>query len=103
MNEKKLSYLLMIILIAVLIYLQYGLWFGQNNYPEYTKNQDEFTAMTAEINQLEQRNAQMIAELNSLKTGKEAIEERAIHDFSMIYPDEQFFRVIDKRPKGSSL
>lgn len=86
-----------ILLIAILGYLQYGLWLGKNNYFDYKENKSEFIAMQAEIKALKQRNTQMIAELNSLKTGREAIEERAIQDFGMIYPDEHFFRIIDNR------
>lgn len=97
MNQNRFYFILVVMLLAVLLYLQYGFWLGKNNYFEYKENQYEYQLMKNEVEALKSRNAQMIAEIKSLKTGKEAIEERAIHDFDMIYPDEQFFRIIDMR------
>ena len=46
--------------------------------------------------QLETRNASLAAEVRDLKTGYDAIEERARNELGMIKQDEVFFQILDK-------
>lgn len=88
-----------ILLLIVLIYLQYLLWFGKNNYFDYKQNQNIVDKMTIENDTLKQRNEQMFAEISNLYDGSDAIEERARDTLGMIKPDEHFYRIITDTPK----
>jgi cell division protein FtsB len=48
---------------------------------------------------LKQRNAALAAEVEDLKSGEAAVEERARSELGMIKPGETFYRVVE--PEGS--
>lgn len=48
-----------------------------------------------EVNQLTERNAQLQAEVDDLRTGRTAVEDRARSELGMIKPGETFIRVIE--------
>lgn len=82
------------LLLVILCYLQYALWFGQNNVSDYLQNRDIVAKLTYENNQLKIRNEQMFAEIADLYQGSEAIEERARSHLGMIKPNEHFYRIV---------
>lgn len=96
MNPTVFYRLLVCLLLAILGYLLFGFCLGKGNYFEYQKNRDDLQHLNQEIKRLQQRNNQMIFEIENLKTGKEAVEERAINQLDMMYPNTHFFRIIDK-------
>lgn len=60
---------------------------------------DRQLAAQREVNQgLEQRNAGLDAEVRDLKSGSEAIEERARYELGMIKSGEIFVQVQQKKP-----
>lgn len=60
---------------------------------------DRQLAAQREVNQkLETRNAGLDAEVRDLKSGYEAIEERARYELGYIKPDEVFVQVPQKNP-----
>ena len=86
-----------LVLVALLILLQYPLWFGKGGWLRVW-DVDRKLAEQRELNQtLEQRNAGMDAEVRDLKTGTEAIEERARYELGLIKQDEVFVQVPLKR------
>ncbi|MER2491982.1 cell division protein FtsB [Catenovulum sediminis] len=83
-----------LILVIVFIGLQYRLWFGENAFSEH---QD----MSRKVKQLEQanqelrlRNKLMLADIEDLKSGMEAIEERARNELGLIKENEIFYRIV---------
>jgi cell division protein FtsB len=48
---------------------------------------------------LQERNAALEAEVQDLKQGLEAVEERARSELGMIKKDETFFQIIEKKPQ----
>ena len=86
--------LITVILIIFLALLQYRLWFGKNSVPDYFELENEVTRQQANNNKLKQRNKLLYADTDDLKSGTEAIEERARHELGMIKQGETFFRVI---------
>jgi cell division protein FtsB len=82
------------ILVIFLVLLQYRLWFGKNSVPDYFALEDEITRQQSNNNKLKQRNKLLYADTDDLKSGTEAIEERARHELGMIKAGETFFRVI---------
>ncbi len=82
------------ILVIFLALLQYRLWFGKNSVPDYLALEEEVTRQQINNNKLKQRNKLLYADTDDLKSGTEAIEERARHELGMIKQGETFFRVI---------
>lgn len=82
------------VLLIFLVLLQYRLWFGKNSVPDYLALEEEVTRQLANNSKLKQRNKLLYADTDDLKSGTEAIEERARHELGMIKQGETFFRVI---------
>lgn len=82
------------VLLLFLVLLQYRLWFGKNSVPDYLALEEEVTRQLANNSKLKQRNKLLYADTDDLKSGTEAIEERARHELGMIKQGETFFRVI---------
>jgi len=87
--------LLALILIAVVILLQLKLWVGAGGWREVEQLQATVAAQTAENARLQQRNAALAAEVDDLKSGQAAIEERARAELGMIKPGETFYRIVE--------
>ena len=90
------------ILLVFLVLLQYRLWFGKNSVPDYLSLQEEVVRQQKDNDKLKQRNKLLYADTDDLKSGLEAIEERARKELGMIKEGETFFRIIpsDKQKKG---
>lgn len=87
--------LLVIILILLLLILQYRLWVGEGSLAEVTNLREQVSAQKEENQRLKDRNAALDAEVQDLKTGYEAIEERARSELGMIKDDETFYQIVD--------
>lgn len=87
--------LIVAILFVLLIWLQYKLWLGDGGIPEVLELEQEIETVQAEVNTLQERNKALNAEVMDLKTGIEAIEERARSEMGMIKKDEIYYQVID--------
>jgi len=74
--------------------LQYRLWFGKNSVPDYLALENEVQRQTLDNDKLKQRNKLLYADTDDLKSGVEAIEERARNELGMIKEGEIFFRLI---------
>ena len=90
-----MSRLLALILLAVLILLQVKLWAGAGGWSEVGVLEQTVAVQTEENAELEQRNAALAAEVDDLKRGQAAVEERARAELGMIKPGEVFYRVVD--------
>lgn len=87
--------LLFILLIVLFVVLQFRLWFGDGGYIE-NKELRQTVDMQRERNvALKERNATLAAEVHDLKTGVEAIEERARTDLGMIKEGEVFYQTVE--------
>lgn len=82
------------LLFIFLLLLQHRLWFGKNSVPDYFALEEEVSRQISNNNKLKQRNKLLYADTDDLKSGTEAIEERARHELGMIKEGETFFRVI---------
>jgi cell division protein FtsB len=90
--------LLAILLLALLAWLQYRLWFGEGGAIAATELQAKVDRQAEENRGLGQRNGQLAAEVDNLKSGEAAVEERARSELGMIKPGETFYRVIEAPP-----
>lgn len=83
------------LLLLLLIALQYRLWVGEGSVADIVRLDREINAQTVENERLEQRNKVIAAEVRGLKSGLDAVEERAREDLGMIKPDETFYMVVE--------
>ena len=89
--------LLALLLLAVLIALQVRLWAGSGGLAEVRQLQQSVAQQRAENEQLRRRNEALAAEVEDLKRGQAAIEERARAELGMIRPGETLYRVVEPR------
>ncbi|MGF1548872.1 MAG: cell division protein FtsB [Thiotrichales bacterium] len=87
--------LLIAILVALLLALQYRLWLGEGSFSEVAKLRQSVTEQERENDQLKARNQALEAEVQDLTRGLAAIEERARSELGMIKKGETFFQVIE--------
>jgi len=86
------------VLVALLVALQYPLWFGKGGLLRVGEL-DRQLAAQRELNQsLEARNASLEAEVRDLKAGYEAIEERARYELGLVKEGEVFVQTPQKKP-----
>ena len=81
-------------LAVAIVLLQYRVWFSEDGVRQLARLQQAVAAQRAENGQLEERNHQLAAEVRDLKTGLDALEERARSDLGMIARNETFYQVV---------
>jgi cell division protein FtsB len=80
---------------VLVVAIQYPLWLGKGGWFRVWDVERQIVAQRDSNSQLKIRNAALDAEVRDLKTGTEAIEERARSELGMIRHDEIFFQVLD--------
>ena len=88
--------ILIAILLILLVILQYDLWVGEGSLATVWQLQKALDAQEQENAQLKARNKALEAEVKDLKSGLQAIEERARSEMGMIKQDETFIQVIEE-------
>ncbi len=86
---------LLIALVLILAALQYRLWVGEGSLGEITLLRRQIGEQHAEIDRLKARNRALQAEVEDLKRGLEAIEERARAEMGMVKEGEVFFQIVE--------
>ena len=86
---------LLVALLALLAFLQLRLWFGEGGRRSVAELQQKVDAQTRENGGLKQRNSALAAEVEDLKSGEAAVEDRARSELGMIKPGETFYRVVE--------
>lgn len=97
MPRRWLSVVL-VLLAALLVLLQYRLWMGEGGRRSVAGLQHGVEQQARENEGLQQRNDALAAEVEDLKSGEAAVEERARSELGMIKPGETFYRVVE--PEG---
>ncbi len=87
----------LIVLFTLLCLLQYRLWFGKNSVPDYLKLKNEVAVQSKQNANLRQRNSLLKADIQDLKIGLEAVEERARNELGLIKQGETFYRILPNR------
>lgn len=82
-------------LVLVLMGLQYKLWFGGDSLPMWLRAEKKMNARAAENQKLTVRNRALEADVNELKSGDQALEERARYDLGMIKEDETYYHFVN--------
>ena len=84
---------LALIFVAAIVALQYPMWLGKNGWLVVRDLDRQLAAQRDHTAKLKARNAALDADVRDLKTGSEAIEERARSELGMIRQDEVFFQL----------
>ena len=90
--------LLALILAGVLVALQYPLWFGKGGWLRVRDLQQQVDAQKVVTARLEARTRAFDAEVRDLKSGFDALEERARSEQGMIRQDEVYFQLAPQPP-----
>ncbi|MGB5735057.1 MAG: cell division protein FtsB [Thiohalocapsa sp.] len=83
-------------LIVLLGLLQYRLWVGDGSLEELYALRAQISDYRGELEELKARNLALAADVQNLKEGLEAIEDRARSELGMIQRGEVFLQVIEK-------
>ncbi len=86
------------ILVVLLLLLQYPLWLGAGNWLQVKQLRQQL-AQQQDVNaKLAERNAAMRADVQDLKQGLAAVEERARVELGMVRKDEIYFQILEGSP-----
>ncbi len=88
----------MILLAVLLLLLQYRLWFSHDGLPAVLHLKRDVEIQRQQNKKLEERNKVLTAEVHDLKSGLDAVEERARSELGMIKKGETFFQIIEEEP-----
>lgn len=86
--------ILLFTLFALLIFLQYQLWFGSHGVRAMMSLKKQLTTQTAENEKLKQRNQALLLEIEHLRDNKDAVESRARNELGLIKKGETFYRIV---------
>ena len=89
-------------LAVAVILLQYRVWLSEDGVREVARLKHAVAAQQEQNAALGERNQQLAAEVRDLKTGMDALEERARSDLGMISRNETFYQVVPARPADAS-
>jgi cell division protein FtsB len=78
--------------VALILALQYPMWLGKGGWLQVREFDRQVAAQKDSNAKLKLRNDALDADVRDLKTGYEAIEERARSELGMVKQDEVFFQ-----------
>jgi cell division protein FtsB len=90
---------LILLLAVLLLILQFHLWVGEGSFAEVSALRKQNEVLKQELEQMRAANDRLAAEVVDLKSGTEAVEERARNELGMIRDGETFIQIIEKKPK----
>lgn len=86
--------LLCLVLLALTLATQYPLWWGKGGWLSLRSLQAQVNAEADNNQALTARNNALAAEVQDLKTGTSAVEERARSELNMIREGEYFVQIL---------
>ena len=87
--------LLLISLTALIVLIQYPLWLGKGGWLRVWDLSRQVDMALLKEQDLKARNAKLASEVQDLKEGTGAIEERARYELGLIRDSETFVQVLD--------
>ena len=88
------------ILVVLIVLLQLKMWFGEGGYRDVQRLAARVEEQARENEVLAQCNRELQAEVDDLRQGLQAIEERARSELGMVNEDEEFYQVVPGRKNG---
>jgi len=93
--------LFVLCLAGLLLLIQYPLWLGKGGWLRVWEMEQQVAVAQKRIDALKARNAKLGSEVQDLKDGTGAVEERARYELGMIRQDEIFVRVLPPAEAGA--
>lgn len=87
--------LIALVLAVLLVLIQYPLWLGKGGWLKVWDLDRQVTSVQRHNEDLKARNAKLDSEVQDLKNGTGAVEERARFELGMIKKDEIFVQILD--------
>ena len=91
--------LLLITLTALVVLIQYPLWLGKGGWLRVWDLSRQLDVALVKEQELKARNAKLASEVQDLKEGTGAIEERARYELGLVRDNETFVQVLDGNGK----
>ena len=92
---------LILLLLALLAGLQYRLWIAEGGMGEVLSSAEKLEQHRAHNEKLQERNRQLEAQVEDLKSGLGALEELARSELGMVREGEVFYQVVLKPPAAA--
>jgi len=87
--------IILVIIILLIAHLQYRLWLGDGSIAQIEASELRLANLKKQVEEKKQRNDALYAEVEDLRKGQEALEERARDELGMIKENETFFQVLE--------
>lgn len=94
--------LITLVLATLLLLIQYPLWLGKGGWLRVSDLETQVGAAEKKTEELRARNAKLASEVNDLKDGTGAVEERARYELGMIKQNEIFIQVLGANGKPAA-
>ncbi|HTH45579.1 MAG TPA: cell division protein FtsB [Oxalicibacterium sp.] len=91
--------LIILCLAALVVLIQFPLWLGKGGWLRVWDMEQQVVAAQKKNDELRARNAKLGSEVQDLKDGTGAIEERARYELGMIKENEIFVQVLEPNKK----
>ncbi|MFZ6872802.1 cell division protein FtsB [Undibacterium sp. Di27W] len=88
--------------VALLMLIQYPLWLGKGGWLRVWELDRQVAQVKSNNEKLKERNGKLESEVQDLKTGTDAVEERARFELGMIKKNEIFVQILDANSPASS-
>ena len=85
---------LLALLLIILVLLQLKMWFGEGGFSDVRRLEQRVEDQADENEALAQRNRELQAEVEDLRQGLGAVEERARSELGLIKENEEFYQVV---------
>ena len=86
--------LVTVVLIALLVLIQYPLWYGRGGWLRVHELETQLGDQEKKNAELKQRNDRLTGEVQDLQAGTAALEERARYELGMIRDNEVFVQFV---------
>ncbi len=92
--------LIAVLLLLFIALLQLKYWIGDGGVREVDALRERVAAQSRENAELLRRNDELAAEVEDLRAGQAALEERARTELGMVKSGETFYRVVELPPEA---
>ena len=93
--------LIILCLAALVVLIQFPLWLGKGGWLRVWDLDHQVVAAQKKNDELKARNAKLNSEVQDLKEGTDAVEERARYELGMIKENEVFVQILDPNKKSN--
>jgi len=94
--------LIILCIAALLLLIQYPLWLGKGGWLRVWELDQQVSAAQKKNEEQKARNAKLNSEVQDLKEGTGAVEERARYELGMIKENEIFVQVLEPNAKPAA-